>query len=487
MEAPVVFENTPNLRALFAASAFGTLRSTLPPYTGPAWTSITTGVNPGRHGIFGFTNLGRPVSGARVSSGRIWDYVGAAGGRSVVVNVPITYPPTPIEGVLVSGMPTPPGKAFTAPESFTAELLGGGYIVDVAVNEAAREQTDTLRLLEAMTVSRGRAAADLARRESWDLYVTIFVLPDRLGHPWWKYLVPGDPLYETKPGQAIRRDAVGSLAALDRAVGELVAETPPGAATVVCSDHGFGPLHADVFFDLVLAEAGLIKGGNLMGKVFSAAGRSNLARMAPKPLHKWAKEKAGANQVAEHSRAWTAQSFECGVRLADSSDRKGRDLIAKLLLDLRTPAGRAVVQKVVEREEAYQGPYVSDSTDLVVVMEDESVGFHEGMHAPKPWVSRKMQAWGSHRTDGIVSVCGAPVEMPLLGEAVDVAPTILDLLGLQVDGLDGRSLGTAETTHLSTPACRPQPSDDDSDPNMVYTPEDEQAVMEHLKSLGYLD
>lgn len=486
LQAPAVFENTPNLRALLASSAVGTLNSTLPPYTGPAWTSITTGVNPGRHGIFGFTNLGRPVSGARVGTGRIWEYVGEVGGRSVVINVPITYPPNPLDGILISGMPTPPDKSFTFPESLSPKLLDGGYIVDVAVNEAARESVDTLRLLEEMTRHRGRVAVDLARSESWDLFVAIFVLPDRLGHPWWKYVVPGSPLYDSRAGEEIRREAAGSLAAMDNAVGDLVAEAPPGAAIVVCSDHGFGPLDADVFFDLVLAEAGLIEGGppGLLGKAVSAAGRSQVARMAPKALHRWAKDRAGASSAADKGRAWTAPSFEWGVRLAAADDDEARDLVTGLLKGLKTPEGRPIVDRVLHRSEAYSGPYVADATDLVVVLADEGVGLHEGMHAPRYWVSRENEAWGSHRTDGVISIAGVPVNEPLLGEAADAAATILDLLGLEVEGLDGRSLAEGSTSHI--PASS-QPTAGGLQGDDVYSAEDEQAVMEHLQSLGYVD
>src|SRR3989442_15371693 len=44
----------PVLRGLLARGAYGRLRSTIPAATFPAWTSLATGVNPGRHGVLDF-------------------------------------------------------------------------------------------------------------------------------------------------------------------------------------------------------------------------------------------------------------------------------------------------------------------------------------------------------------------------------------------------------------------------------------------------
>ena len=86
----------PFVREMMQDGASGVLRSTIPPYTPTAWTSIVTGVNPGRHGVFGFTRWtddGREVlvdsSVCRCKT--VWDYLTDEGRPSIVVNVPITY------------------------------------------------------------------------------------------------------------------------------------------------------------------------------------------------------------------------------------------------------------------------------------------------------------------------------------------------------------------------------------------------------------
>ncbi len=90
------------------------------------WTSIATGCAPERHGVDGWDNA---VSvNRRVPA--LWNVVGAAGGRSIVLNVPGTYPPDPVRGLLVSGMPLP--------ESVLAQGPGFFFAADPAASPWAR-------------------------------------------------------------------------------------------------------------------------------------------------------------------------------------------------------------------------------------------------------------------------------------------------------------------------------------------------------------
>ncbi|HET7483481.1 MAG TPA: alkaline phosphatase family protein, partial [Actinomycetota bacterium] len=81
----------PRLRALLERGVSGILTSTVPPYTPPGWTSIFTGVNPGKHGIFGFTlgNVQRReglVRLDRVQAPALWNAMNAQGHRVGLFN-----------------------------------------------------------------------------------------------------------------------------------------------------------------------------------------------------------------------------------------------------------------------------------------------------------------------------------------------------------------------------------------------------------------
>src|SRR5579862_9510364 len=99
----------PRLAAIADQGCFSRLKSGVPPQTAPAWTSITTGVNPGKHGIYYFYNFATSpitiVNATNSSTPRIWDYLGALNERSVVVNVPVTYPVQEMSGSMVAGIP----------------------------------------------------------------------------------------------------------------------------------------------------------------------------------------------------------------------------------------------------------------------------------------------------------------------------------------------------------------------------------------------
>ena len=107
----------PNLRALVSGGVKGLLESTMPPITPVAWSTFQTGANPGKHGIFDFSvtiDHGQHWKIANSTSIRVktlWQYLGEGGKRIGVINVPMTFPPTPFHGYLVTGLFTPDLKA----------------------------------------------------------------------------------------------------------------------------------------------------------------------------------------------------------------------------------------------------------------------------------------------------------------------------------------------------------------------------------------
>ena len=481
LRAPFVHSSMPNLTSALDASARGRLASTIPPYTGPAWTTITTGVDPGRHGVFGFTDRdGRPVSASRVRIPRVWDYIGSADGRSIVINVPLTFPARPIAGLMAAGMPAPPTGGWTYPDDFADRLhdLADGYVIDEAVIGNPRLDSAATRLAD-MTEKRGRAVAALAAEESWDLLAVVFVLPDRLGHPWWKHLVPGSPLYETSAAERSRTALQRSLIHLDNAIGDLLAALPSGTTTVICSDHGFGALTADVFFDVVLAKAGLIEGarGKVVRRVARRAASSPIGRAIPRSIIE--RTKRSLSRTTERA-AWTAPKYEGAIRVADASQGVEEE-VRDLLRGLRAPDGSPLVRQVLGRTDVYNGEYVKDAAELFPEFVREDVELHEGLTGDQWWVSRENEGWGTHRRDGVIAIHGEP----RLGDAVhgnvaDVTPTLLAALGLEAPDLDGASLLPARDLTKVT-ARRP---DDDSG---AYDENEEAAVMEHLRGLGYVE
>src|SRR6185295_2853001 len=129
----------PILSRLMREGSFAPLRSTILPNSFPGWASCTTGTSEGMHGVFSpfIKNAGqynvRAMSGRDIMTRPVWDILTAHGGRSIVLNVPTTYPPEPINGLMVTGMLTPGlGAGLTIPDSLKGELLGElpNYIIE---------------------------------------------------------------------------------------------------------------------------------------------------------------------------------------------------------------------------------------------------------------------------------------------------------------------------------------------------------------------
>src|ERR1044071_1198032 len=119
----------PNLAKLIADGSRADLETTFPPITAVAWSSFMTGKNPGKHGIFEFVmreqNSHRQLAvNATLRQGRaIWDILSEAGERVIVHNFPCTYPPHPLNGLMIADFMTPRGRRdYTYPASLLEEL-----------------------------------------------------------------------------------------------------------------------------------------------------------------------------------------------------------------------------------------------------------------------------------------------------------------------------------------------------------------------------
>ena len=118
----------PNLQRLMQDSLSAELESVIPAVTAPAWTSFMTGNNPSKHGVFGFTQFDPADNRVKLTNARdiksktLWQVLSEKGKRSIVVNLPYTTPPYPINGILVNGWDSPP-RNFTFPEDLTDKIM----------------------------------------------------------------------------------------------------------------------------------------------------------------------------------------------------------------------------------------------------------------------------------------------------------------------------------------------------------------------------
>jgi predicted AlkP superfamily phosphohydrolase/phosphomutase len=180
---------------------------------------------------------------------RVWDIAGKYGKRSLVLHVPGTYPPSPINGTLVSCFLTPPdADVFTHPPALSARLqaiaagqvtggqvTGGRYPFDVT-DFRSPDKARIAAELEAITRTHFEAARQLVRESAWDLFIMVEIGVDRVHHAFWSDMDESHHRYQ--PGSPYTHTIRDYLRLVDAEIGSLLAAFDDDTLIFVVSDHG---------------------------------------------------------------------------------------------------------------------------------------------------------------------------------------------------------------------------------------------------------
>ena len=152
---------------------------------------------------------------------------------------------------------------------------------------------------------------------------------------------------------------------------------------------------------------------------------------------------------------------------------------------------------MLRREEAYWGPHVGAAPELTIQWNRRvPVGrLTASAKSAGDFPTGQFRAIsGDHRPEGVLMMAGTGIlpGQTLEGASImDLFPTILRLMGVSIpEGLDGKSLDEALSSDLppapGSPPDRSRPGP--SDPEKPrYTVEEEEAVRERLRGLGYIE
>lgn len=237
----------PNLRQLIEAGAYGPLTSSIPCITVPAWSSMTSGKDPGVLGFYGFRNRAdysyenmNMATGSIVKEPRVWELLGAAGKQVIVVGVPQTYPVKPVNGILISSFLTPSvQRQYTHPNEFRYEIdrLLGGREYDVDVHQFRTDDKDfLLKQIYEMTEKRFIVLKYLLNNRSWDFFMFVEMGVDRIQHGLWHFMDSSHPRYE--PGNPYREAIKEYYQYLDHELGQMLSQLDDDTVVMVVSDHG---------------------------------------------------------------------------------------------------------------------------------------------------------------------------------------------------------------------------------------------------------
>jgi predicted AlkP superfamily phosphohydrolase/phosphomutase len=337
----------PHMQRLIQAGAFRRMISSLPEVSPVAWSSIITGADPAEHGTFGFTDLAPHSYRTIFPNARtlavppFWNREGY--GRTVVINMPFTYPARPMNGVLIAGFVALDLEKATFPPSLVPELQRMDYRTDVDSNKAHQSLELFLTDLDRTLQARIAVYRHLWESEPWKTFVLVFTGTDRLSHFLWDaYLDPTHRYHEAFLDHFRQVDAV---------VGEIADQLRAKDVLVIVSDHGFEPLNQNVYVNAILRAAGLLRfKGNSPQRMRDISPAARAFALEPSRVYVHAKDKYPTGAVAE-------------------SDQEAvlRDVI-DLFRDI-TFEGQPAIKCVFRKEEIYHGPLLDRAPDLVLLAE----------------------------------------------------------------------------------------------------------------------
>lgn len=525
----------PVLASLLAQGREWRVRSTVPAVTFPAWTSFLTAAHPDHHGVTDFT-IPRPGSyGVRFVNAThrrlptILARMAEAGRRVGMYGVPATFPPEGRCTFEICGFDTPlgatAGDRATHPRELGARIrrrhgrLGIEGIPQSRIGPGWHE--DARRRLVDDVALRTRIAVELVAEQELDVFVVHFMEPDTASHHF--------QAFDDERSPRRREGPRGVLAevyeALDASLGELMAAAGEGADVLLLSDHGSaGASDRVVFWNRWLAGRGHL--AFQPGSAGSLAGAIKRGAMAVVPPSWQARAFAAAGPVADRLESssrfagidWATTRLysdevpyfpSVRVNLAGREPRGTvapgdleallRDVTAELL-DARDPFdGGRVVEKVLRREELFDGPFADRYPDLILELRRPDGYAYAAASsrggAEREWMRRLRDdeqdgAKGS-ATSGVHSDFGLAVlacadatpgaEAREECSLADLGATVLELAGVAAaPWTQGRSLVGTGTGRPDAAAFAGLPAATD------YGDDDEREVEERLRALGYL-
>lgn len=523
----------PAFARLAAQGASGDLQSTYPVITPPAFASMLTGCNPGKHGVYDFFSRlpnsydFAPSNSATIRVESLHQVAARHGLAAGSMNMPMTYPPAQIEnGFVVAGLETPPGAAYTYPRSLQQELESNcGYRIELdRWYRLGEERAEMDAILHLADVHR-RAALHLLKTRDMDFFAFALRAPDHAQHYFWRFYDPQHPGWNAADAAKFGDFIPQAYEACDRAIGDVLDAAGPDATVIVTSDHGFGSETKMVHLNNWLEQRGYLRfRGGALGRVKKAAFRLGLtadnvinllSRLHMERLFTGVSRttKAGIFSrlfLSYDDIDWSAtQAFargQIGQIILNVRGREPKGIVgdgdeyqavrARIIADLmglRDPeTGELIVERCHVREDLYEGAMTDSAPDIVIDWKDMKYWAFDVISGGRSIIGPNLATRsGGHRMNGIFLARGPQVGASIALEGaqiVDVAPTVLQLLDLPIaDHVDGRVLTEmfrerpAEAARETAPAVAANAYDDDP-----YSAEDEEAVKERLRQLGYI-
>ncbi len=411
----------PNLAKLIREGCSANLHSTLPPMTFPAWNAFMTGTNPGKHGVFDFTERKPNSFEIRFTSAKqrkqptLWKILSDEGKRIGVVAVPVNYPPEAINGIVIGGFDSPidnPDAMY--PKELATELkknVGEYIFVPEIARLVDRNRVDkALSALHKMIDRKAATTKYLLQRESWDFFMILFGSSDVVGHHYWRYHDPNSPFYDKNDKFNDLNPIISVYQKIDEKIGELLAVVPKNTTIAIVSDHGMGGASDRVLYlNKWLEEIGMLRFSsktesnrilNKISRLFNLFFRKVL--ILARLFYHWILPRKFINRFIQRNKFLIFHKMESKLRFGSINwsqtyayseetpyyptiwiNLKGRDpmgivepgeqyeavrnkVIEEIQKWINPENGQQLALKAYKREEIYQGDSIHKAPDIII-------------------------------------------------------------------------------------------------------------------------
>lgn len=485
-------DTLPNISKMMDKGSYGKLRSTIPMISATAWTTFSTGKNPGKHGIYDFVNKVPGEYRFQITSARdrkskpLWVLLSEAGRNVSVIGCTLTYPPDVVNGYMISGLGTPNKKGFpvTSEYAYPKDLISeiekevGRFQITPDVN--IKNISDGLKKeINELVDYKIRLNEYFFRNHLNDFNLYFFGETDLASHFFWndKEFIHG--IYRK----------------IDGFVGRLLEKDDVNI--ILMSDHGFASKDRMIFIDRWLEHEGLLKSKK----------RSSFSRLN-KIIHRENNDSSLADIVWEETKAFSGRSSSGSIFI----NLKGREPngcvepadyertlaeITSKLINLKDPkTGEKIVERVHQKKDIFKGEAISSAPDLVAEFKKGcGVGMKsiEDRNLKDGFITDSVFWLGDHEMNGVFMAYGPAFNEGTNiegAEITDVAPTIIYLYGLSVhQDMDGKVLSKAIKKSFIelNPMRLSTDSTISAGDNSVLSKEEEDLIADSLRELGYLE
>ncbi|MHB8994789.1 MAG: alkaline phosphatase family protein [Armatimonadota bacterium] len=521
----------PALQSLVERGSSGVLDSTPNAMSPAAWSSFATGLNPGRHGVFYFLDRKPGTydlmhSGPKTREGMtFWRALSQAGKRVAILHEPMTYPAEAVNGVQLCGWLAPSSNApgYTYPPEFMAEIKREfpEFELHTGMTEYIRRGRHDLALQKKLSSIRtkGKLARWVLEREQWDCFVTVFDETDPISHYFWHFMDPDHPEHQADTAQRYDLAIFDTYKAVDAEIGRLLEVAPADAHIFVMSDHGSrrnsrGPLYLKGLLrqmGLEVPKEGAGGGASLLHSLadkLPSGLKHRATGMFPGLASRLLSKSTAGDIDYSRSRAYTFWCNGCAEPWLNIAGRDPQGIVQPgseydeivqaireaLLQATEAGTGEPLVKAVHLASEVYTGPQLDRAPDMLVdwtdvVVVDGLRTSYQGKEIVVTEPSGEDLRKGNHRREGLLIAAGPGIPIGTAPEGLniqDLPATFLALLATPAPGqLDGRVL-TELVGDIVTTEPAPAVEAGTEEAPSPYTLEEEAAVEERLKDLGYL-